>query len=602
MMKPWSITTTVRNPYRMQNFLIVLKTLEGAVWNYATQVEYQIRLIQERFYVPKHKNLTSAQIELVNNPNQTISSTEAKEILQTKHYKDPPMRGRQSFNPLKKFGFAAIKKDRVVITDFGNRFLKEKPDLEDIFLRFLLKWQFPDLNSKNPFNTDAYDIKPFVGVLHLIQRVNQFEKEYGRNSKGISKQEFSLFAPTLVRQQNIETHAQRIVDLRSEMANLPRQDKQALFENRERLFVADFLSSDDDKEIDKLLNNLKDYGDNAIRYFRLTSYIRIRGGGFYVDIEKQRAVEINALLEADDGSAKGGFDSKQEFLDYIADPTQPTLPWDTPDRQAEIIQQIEQKIHQHEQTLEMSLSKFAEPMQSTETERKERIARLSARRRKLQAEVRCRKAQKVESIQKYISILNNIYDCDQRPVLLEKTATLGLCAFNDAIGIEPQYPVGDDDEPTFTAPANTPDIECFYTTFNAICEVTMLVSRDQWYNEGQPVMRHLRGFEHQHPDKPAYCLFIAPQMHRDTVNTFWTAVKFEYEGQPQRIVPLTIKQFAKILGALLELRSADTFFPHMQLQQLFDDVLNLTDSVKDSTEWMKATPETIQSWGEAILQ
>lgn len=34
--------------------------------------------------------------------------------------------------------------------------------------------------------------------------------------------------------------------------------------------------------------------------------------------------------------------------------------------------------------------------------------------------------------------------------------------------------MGDDNEPTFTAPANKPDIECFYQSFNSICEVTML--------------------------------------------------------------------------------------------------------------------------------
>ena len=118
--------------------------------------------------------------------------------------------------------------------------------------------------------------------------------------------------------------------------------------------------------------------------------------------------------------------------------------------------------------------------------------------------------------------------------MLEKLSSLGLHALNDALKIQPNYPVGDDNEPTFTAPANTPDIECFYQSFNAICEVTMLTGRDQWYNEGQPVMRHLRDFENKHQDKDSYCLFIAPKMHRDTINTFWTAIKYEYEGRTQK--------------------------------------------------------------------
>lgn len=42
---------------------------------------------------------------------------------------------------------------------------------------------------------------------------------------------------------------------------------------------------------------------------------------------------------------------------------------------------------------------------------------------------------------------------------------MGLNALNDAILIKPNYPVGDDNEPTFTAPANKPDIECFLSIF-----------------------------------------------------------------------------------------------------------------------------------------
>ena len=50
MEKPWSITTTLRNPERIRNFLIVLKELEGQEWNKENQVKYQILLIKDRFY------------------------------------------------------------------------------------------------------------------------------------------------------------------------------------------------------------------------------------------------------------------------------------------------------------------------------------------------------------------------------------------------------------------------------------------------------------------------------------------------------------------------------------------------------------------------
>jgi hypothetical protein len=38
-------------------------------------------------------------------------------------------------------------------------------------------------------------------------------------------------------------------------------------------------------------------------------------------------------------------------------------------------------------------------------------------------------------------------------------------------------------------------------------------------------MRHLRDFEEK-TKKESYCLFIAPQIHQDTLETYWISVKF----------------------------------------------------------------------------
>jgi len=59
MKKPWSISTTVRNPERLRDFLAVLKILEGKPFNSENQIKYQILLIQNKFYQPT--NLTKTQ-------------------------------------------------------------------------------------------------------------------------------------------------------------------------------------------------------------------------------------------------------------------------------------------------------------------------------------------------------------------------------------------------------------------------------------------------------------------------------------------------------------------------------------------------------------
>ena len=603
MKKPWSITTTLRNPERLRNFLIVLQHLENLEWNLENQKKYQILLIQNRFYGYGNRQfyngLSQGQIDLIDASSKQISFKEAENVFNAKNYEDPAMRGRQSINPLKKIGLVSIKDGKVFITDLGKLFLEDDFDLGEIFLRSFLKWQIPNPDSRDYSNNGDYDIKPFIGTLHLINAVNQKEISRGNKTKGISKKEFSLFIPTLVHYQNIDAYAQKIINLRIKLQGKTRQKQRAIFENHRKQFAGEFLSTDNQNEIDSLLSNLKDYGDNAIRYFRLTRYLYISGGGFYVDLEIRRSVEIESLLNFDNAQSKS-FETRDEYLSYISNISQPELPWETKEKYIEIIGKLVDEIKTCEVALQKESTKIENYREMQINELKNYVAELRTYRRLLQNEENHKKSQDTEQIESYIEDLENIFDFDDRPILLEKLSVLGLYALNDAIKIQPNYPVGDDNEPTFTAPANTPDIECFYESFNAICEVTMLKSRDQWYNEGQPVMRHLRDFENKHSDKPSYCLFIAPTLHRDTINTFWTAIKHEYEGEKQKIVPLSINHFVSILKILVQIKAENKFLKHSEISRLYNEILDSSGSFNNSGEWLKSIPGTIFLWQKSI--
>ena len=307
MKKPWSVTTTLRNPERLRDFLIVLKNIDGEVWNLETQKKYQILLIKYRKYGygsrQFYNGLSPKQINLINDLNKEISFREAEDIFNTKGYEDPAMRGRQSINPLKKLGLVSIKEGKVCIADLGHLLLKDDYDLGEMFFRSFIKWQIPNLDNDDYRLADGYDIKPFIGTLHLINTVNKKTIVNGEEPKGISKQEFSLFVPTLVSYKNIEKYADEIIKLRTELKGKNKQEHKRTFEKYKKQFVRNFLGSKNTREIEKLSNNLKDYGDNAIRYFRLTRYLYIRGNGFYVDLEQRRQVEIKNLLAFDSGKS-----------------------------------------------------------------------------------------------------------------------------------------------------------------------------------------------------------------------------------------------------------------------------------------------------------
>ena len=536
MKKPWSISTTVRNPDRLRDFLLVLKELEGQPFNTENQIKYQILLIQNKLYKPTE--LTRKQEEYFDDIEKEMSFPVAKKIFDAQNYEDPAMRGRNSVAPLNKMGLCIAKNsaEGVKITALGEYFLSEEYDLGKLFFIHFLKWQLPNPASRTFSKDDGFAVKPFIGTLHLINEVNKRWTKQGNDPIGINKDEFSLFAPTLIDYRKISKQAEKLIEYRIGLHSQKNEKSRKQFREKFRKdFAKTFLDTQNSVEIKKLLNNLKDYGDNAIRYFRLTRYVYIRGGGFYVDLEQRRSIEIEKLLSTDDASP-GAFRTADKYINYLADIEQPVLPWETKPELEKIASNLNRDVQHYVADLQSKAITippfhFQEIKSLGADQLKQYIEELRGYRRKLQELETHFEAQDIIKIQEYINALKGIHQSgNKKSIELEKLATLALNALNDALGIKPNYPVGDDNEPTFTAPANKPDIECFYEKFNSVCEVTMLTDRSQWYNEGQPVMRHVRDFENSYSDKTTYCLFIAPRLHQDTVETFWMAIKYGYKG------------------------------------------------------------------------
>jgi len=604
MKKPWSISTTVRNPERIRDFLKILKLLEGKEWTREKQREFQIMLIQYKFYgygSPQfYQGLSKNHLDLMNNPDP-ISFKEAEEILESKNYMGGgDMRGRQSFNPLEKMGLTYLdEQNKVRISAVGDYFLKEDYDLGEVFFRSFLKWQLPNFDSEDFTSTEGFDIKPFIATLKLISMVNKEWSRLGYEPVGISKKEFSLFIPTLIDYKNIKMYAMKIIELRLNLKKT-KDDKKKYFEDYAEAFIREFLGSKDSKLINATLKNVAEYTDNIIRYFRLTRYIYIRGNGFFIDLEPRREIEITSLLSSDSGKPTK-FKDRSEFISYLSDINQPILAWDTTEKLIEITKNIFTEIRQLENVLNLPSMKEKKYSLFNKKELNSYIDELREIRRSLQENIVHKDSQEIDNIKVYAKILGGeIYKMDDRPLALEKYTTFALNALNDALNIKPNYPVGDDNEPTNTAPGGLPDIECFYKNYNSICEVTMLRDRSQWYNEGQPVMRHLRDFEEKNNKKETYCLFVAPDLHIDTIETFWVSIKHGYRGKKQKIVPFSLKQFTELLEVLIAIKQKNKIFSHKYLQELYEDISE-SDKISSSDEWIKQIPTKLNNWKQKIL-
>ncbi len=604
MKKPWSISTTVRNPERVRDFLKVLKKLEDQEWTLENQRNYQIMLIQYKVYgygnQQFYNGLSKKHFKLMSNPD-VISFDEAKEVLESKNYKGGgDMRGRQSFNPLEKMGLAFLEDNKIKISAVGNYFLQENYDLGEVFFRSFLKWQLPNPDSRDFRKEDGFNINPFIATLKLIFLVNKMWSELNNAPVGINKKEFSLFVPTNINYSDIEKIAQEIINLRLKL-QVSKRNKKELLEKFSKNYIKNFLGVSKIDLIEATFKNLKEYTDNRIRYFRLTRYIYIRGNGYYIDLEPRRVIEIISLLETYSGVATR-FKTRKEYINYLSDKTLPVLPWDNANKLIKIAQNIINEIKNLEKI--NNIYKFEEKslVKLTKEQLKDYIEKLREVRRNLQEAINYKKSQELENVESYIEILKNkIYSMDNRPLILEKYITLALNALNDALQIKPNYPVGDDNEPTNTAPAGEPDIECFYKTFNSICEVTLLRDRSQWFNEGQPVMRHLRDFEDKNNNKDIFCLFIAPSLHVDTIETFYNSVKYGYRGKRQKIIPLSLKQFVELLEIIIFLKENNNkLFSHEKLRELYENILDL-NKISYSDEWINAIPNKIDNWKRGIL-
>lgn len=602
MLKAWSITTTVRNPERLRDFLVALKPLENKTWDNANQENYQKLLIKNRLYgfgnTQFYNGLTTTIVNLINDTDSEIDDDTIDEIIRLKNYTDFAMRGRQSINPLTKFGFVIIDGGLVRITELGKKLIASEKDTGDVFLKSFIKWQIPNPANNDFADNGDYDVVPFVATLKLISEVNRIEAERGNNPVGISKREFSFFAPSLVKYAEIKSYAKKIVELRDLQSGKTKQERKEIRDNYRKQFAINFLGTNKQTEINKLLKNLQDYGDNAIRYFRLTKFIRIRGNGFYIDLEPNRHTEIEALFESEFYKPKH-FADKDEYVAYMANDNLPVLPWQTKDKLSEIANDVYGDVIELQNKLGLTTDSKKDIAPMSENDLTAYISDLRGIRKDLQEKDNHVKSQPVSSISQYIEQLENIFNLENRALMLEYLSTMGLHALNDAKEIKPNYPVGDDNEPTSTAPGGMADIECFYDSFNMICEVTMLNGRDQWFNEGQPVMRHLRDFENSHNN--AYCIFIAPNIHTDSAETFHIANTVGYKGSKQKIAPLTIKQFVELLKTLKQMREANKHFTHNNLKSLVNDIAESANSINNSDDWVANTENIVNSWSASLV-
>ena len=313
LIKPWSISTTVRNPERLRGFLGVLAQMEGAEWNRPAQMEFQIRLIQARLYgfgrcglqfyaaMPRGE---AVALQLA----ADIPRAAAKKMFASVGFKDAPLRGRRLFSPLQWCGFADIRNGRVAVTDFGRALLAEERNCGKIVSWILAKWQIPNPLDGAKFPAGrGYNIKPFGGFLRLVMEVNRLCKSSGMGPKGMLLDECGIFALTMTDWRDAEKTAREVLSFRQRVRKIAPQSREKFIRAQARALRPEFA-----------LSRVGGKAEETVRFFRMTGIIQYEESenGMSVNVSPFRGPEI-AALAGENNAAPARFNSEAEYKAFL---------------------------------------------------------------------------------------------------------------------------------------------------------------------------------------------------------------------------------------------------------------------------------------------
>ncbi|MDA2921781.1 AlwI family type II restriction endonuclease [Patescibacteria group bacterium AH-259-L07] len=381
-----------------------------------------------------------------------------------------------------KIGLRLAHSIKIKIKENNILVAEPHPEFEQqAFLNALAKSQ-----RNNPFVRVLNENVPLVLLLKVIKKLNA-DKNF--NNAGISKLELPLVI--YWKDNDTEKLYLRIKKLRKNFGYSPS------WETISDICRDEIMQGQDIKRSNKSI--MVDYPDEFIRKMRLTGLISLRGGGRFIDINRNEQKKVNYVLKKYSKYKK--YDTEKKYFKYIS-------------------------------AIDKNLISF-EGKQVTVRERDKFLVEwtriYSWKQIKLEMLNLARKRLSRDDILKYLS----------NPIRLEFLTALAIKTKFPDIEVIPNYPVDDEGLPTSTAGGvgDKGDIECYEDVNGVLLEVTMSEGRIQTMMEVWPIARHLEEFSKD--AKNSMCYFVAPSIFKDSIRQ----IEFVREKDNLFILPKTIKEF-----------------------------------------------------------
>lgn len=464
--KPLLFTTTMRNPERLKDFLVVLSEYDGEILTNKIIEKIAKKLIQKGLYRPMKasqdiKDKWNNEIELNEAEAEQVFSDNPQSHKEAGFDKGWPSRFDTWFKIAKELGFVWYwPNEKIEFSKSGKMLIdKEKPENElMVFANAFAKYQ-----RHNPFRRVSNKNVPLILLLQTIQLLNK-DPEF--NGTGISRLEIPLLL--CWKNGNAEALYKEIKKLRKKHGYSP---------SNETVLEICYSLLGETKREDKSITG--DYPDDFIRKMRLTGLISLRGGGRFIDINTKEMTAVNYVLEK--YSSYPEFTSERDFFDYIG----------TVDT-----------------NLIAKLTVYKAPAIITEAELKKWVNHYEWEIIKTEM---LNLAQKKSSDDEILKIID-------QPLRLEFLTSLAILKKLPKVIVKPNFVSDDEGLPTSFASGGNPDIECIENNDTILVEVTLLTGTQQHIRESFSVHRHLE--EYIKKGIKSYSVFISPKTFIDTERYF----------------------------------------------------------------------------------
>jgi len=546
------VTTSPRTPAKMIPEIGLLNThFAGQRWNNQTQRAFMELLREENFFNGEGAN-------------------------------DPAFSARDRINRAPKALGFVILSPTIQLTPAGEELVNSRRK-DEIFLRQLLKFQVPSPFHKPTANSAEFWAKPYLELFRLIRHFGSLKFD-----------ELKMFGLQLVDYREFDTIVDQINQFRIAKAQNEGNYKRFRAEYFDRelreIYRVDISSGNtktretNDASIANFLNtkasNMRDYADACVRYLRATGLVNISHIGKSISIVPEKIQEVDYFLQHTDREPCF-IDNERQYVAYLGNPQIPPLLTDDRDL-------LEQKIRAEfplleifeTATLQELKNLFADQLEN----RKEQILTEQV------AEIKdYRKFEEISNT--FDQILDNsLYDT---PLMLEWNTWRAMTML-DGGEIKANLKFDDFGNPMSTAQGNMADIVCDYGDFGLTVEVTMQGGQRQYETEGEPVSRHLAKFKRE-TGKPAYCLFIAPNINDACKAHFYLLHKqnITFYGGTSTIVPLPLSVFIKMVQ---DSHNANYVPEPRHVQRFFERSNELANSADNEVDWYNSITEEALNW------